>query len=247
MRIKTTFFFLVFIGLFTSSFSQEFDKVKVEGKITIEKKDSFITIRGSVENKENFFVDELSYNLVAVKKDTTSNYSKNNQSSQFSLEPNQEKVLSTLRVNIKEGRDELKTYLFIKHKGKLLHRDTLFLFPKQQKKVVKKKSQEVYESEFLIKGIVIEEVLTRIGKDYHDFFYREYLVSGKKYPFIITIVEKPAMGSSSIISVEVNGQKIHEFFAKPQEEYLKSNVVSAMRGLKIYEKRRKSTSIYNKI
>ena len=35
-----------------------------------------------------------------------------------------------------------------------------------------------------------------------------YLVTGKNYPFIIKIVEKPAMGRSSIISIEVDRKKI---------------------------------------
>ena len=140
------------------------------------------------------------------------------------------------KLNFKKN-EELKVYLFIKYKDKLVHRDTLFLLPMKEG-VVKK---IVNEEQFLIKGIVIDRSLTKIGKDYHDFFYKEYLVTKRNYPFIIKIVEKPAMGRSSILSIEVDRKKIHEFFARPEEDYLKANVAQAMRKLRGYNQKRKAT------
>jgi len=48
------------------------------------------------------------------------------------------------------------------------------------------------------------------------------------------------------LSIEVDRKKIHEFFARPQEDYLKSNVVTAMRKLRVYSQERKTT-FQNKI
>lgn len=222
--------------------SQEFEKYVVKAEILSEKVDDFLTLRSQILNKEPFFIDNLNYNFVVLKKDIKGNLSKNNQSRDFSLKPNEEKLLSVIKINIKE-EEELRAYLFIKHKGNLIYRDTLFIGQKNER--IKKK-KIVDEQEYLIKGIVIDEAITRIGKDYHDYFYREYLVTGKNYPFIIKIVEKPAMGRSSIISIEVDGNKLHEFFARPTEDYLKSNVVIAMRNLRSYNQRRKTT-FQNKI
>lgn len=221
------------------SLSQEY-KPNIVGKIKIEKNDNFLNLRAQVFNKEQIYVSNLSYNLVAVKKDATGNYSKNNQSGSFSLSPEEEKHLAMLRINL-TNKDELKAYLFVKYKEKLVYRDTFFIVPKNSKKqYVKRVKKEVNEFDFAIKGIVLDETKTRIGREYHDFFYKEYVVSGRKYPFVIAIKEKPALGSSSILSVEVEGRKVHEFFVKPEEEYLKGNVAQAMKRLTRFARVRKT-------
>lgn len=241
MVSKYVFFlmFNVFFMSFTSA--QEFDAYEVKGNVNLKKTDDFLTLRAQVLNQESFFIDELNYNFVVLKKGVSGNFSKNSQSNDFSLKPNEEKQLATFKIN-KKNNEELKIYLFIKHKNKLIHRDTLFLL-KKEKKIVKK---EVDEQLYLIRGIVIDEVMTKIGKDYHDFFYKEYLVTRRNYPFIVKIVEKPAMGRSSVLSVEVDRKKIHEFFARPKEDYLKLNVAIAMRKLRVYN-RSKKTAFQNKI
>lgn len=231
---KNTAFWVLVVFFVSFVCGQEFDNYRVKGGINLIKTDDFLTLRAQVLNLEQFFIDELNYNFVALKKGASGNYSKNSQSNDFSLRPKEEKQLSVIKINVKKN-EELKVYLFIKHKNKLIHRDTLFLIPKEKVKKV------VNEAQFLIRGIVIDEAITRIGKDYHDFFYKEYLVTGKNYPFIVKIVEKPALGRNSMLSIEVEGKKIHEFFARPQEDYLKTNVVRAMRKLRVYNQKYKST------
>lgn len=240
MKSKIVLVLILYFFLTHFSNAQEFGEYKVKGSIRLTQIDDFLTLRAQVLNKESFFINELNYNFVVLKKGSSGNFSKNSQSNDFSLKPKEEKQLSTIKINIKKN-EELRIYLFIKYKNKLINRDTLFLSKKkkQQKKNAK-------EEQFLIRGIVIDEVMTKIGKDYHDFFYKEYLVTGKNYPFIIKIVEKPAMGRSSMLSVEVDRKKIHEFFARPEEDYLKSNVARAMRNLRVYNQRRKTT-FQNKI
>ncbi|WP_158838137.1 CsgE family curli-type amyloid fiber assembly protein [Polaribacter sp. L3A8] len=226
------------LNVFFMSFlsAQEFGDYKVKGSINLTRGDEFLTLRAQVLNEESFFIDDLNYNFVLLKKGSLGNLSKNNQSNDFSLKPNEEKQLSVFQINLKK-EEELKVYLFVKYKDKLIDRDTLFLFSNEKKTIAK----EVNEEQYLIKGIVIDEAMTKIGRDFHDFFYKEYLVTGKNYPFIIKVVEKPAMGRSSILSVEVDRKKIHEFFARPEEEYLKNNVLMAMRKLRVYSQQRKTT------
>ncbi|ARV15175.1 CsgE family curli-type amyloid fiber assembly protein [Polaribacter sp. SA4-12] len=241
MKNKVIFFFILNIFFTPFYYTQEFDTYKVKGEIVLAQIDDFLTLRAQVLNEELFFINDLSYIFVVLKKGNSGNLSKNNQSNDFSLKPNEEKQLSTIKINLKKD-EELRVYLFIKYKNKLIHRDTLFLSSNGKIAVEK----PVNEEQYLIKGIVIDEAMTKIGKDYHDFFYKEYLVTGKNYPFIIKIVEKPAMGRSSILSIEVDRKKIHEFFARPEEDYLKVNVVIAMRKLRAYNQKRKST-FQNKI
>lgn len=235
--MKSEAVILIFTVFFTTfSFGQEFGVYKVKGVINSTRTDDFLTLRAQAVNEEEFFINELNYNFVVLKKGISGNLSKNNQSSDFSLKPKEEKQLSTIKINIKKN-EELKVYLFIKHKGKLINRDTLFYLQKE-KKIAKR---EVNEEQFLIRGIVIDEAKTKIGKEYHDFFYKEYIVTGRNYPFIIKIVEKPAMGRSSMLSIEVDRKKIHEFFARPEEDYLKYNVAKAMEKLRVHNQQRKTT------
>lgn len=230
---RNTAFLILVVFFVPFVCGQEFDNYRVKGEVNLIRTDDFLTLRAQVLNLEPFFIDELNYNFVALKKGIAGNYTKSSQSNDFSLRPKEEKQLSVIKINVKTN-EELKVYLFIKHKDKLIHRDTLFLIPKER-------TRKINEEQFLIRGIVIDEAITRIGKDYHDFFYKEYLVTGKNYPFIVKIVEKPALGRNSMISIEVEGKKIHEFFARPQEEYLKSNVVRAMRRLRVFSQKYRST------
>ena len=241
--MKNKIVILVIVTFFSIRFSseQEFTTYKVKGEINTTRRDDFLTLRAQVVNQESFFIDDLNFNFVLLKKGGLGKLTKKSESNDFSLRPNEEKQVSIININLKKN-EELRVYLFIRHKNRLLQRDTLFLL--QNKK--RQENKVVNEEQFLISGIVIDRSLTKIGGDYHDFFYKEYLVMGKNYPFIVTIIEKPAMGRSSIISIEVDRKKIHEFFARPGEDYLKANVVSAMKQLRLYSQKRKTT-FQNKI
>ena len=126
-------------------------------------------------------------------------------------------------------------YLFLRKDSMLISKDSAMIFSAEKVP----KQQVVEESEFEIKGIVIEDVITKIGKDFHDYFYQKYNTSGNQFPFIIKIKEKPYFGRSSIITIEVDDQKIFEFFTKPDEEFLRANVISALQRINQYSKQRK--------
>lgn len=131
--MKNKALILIFIVFFTIfSFAQEFDVYKVKGVINSTRTDDFLTLRAQAVSEEDFFINELNYNFVVLKKGSSGNLSKNNQSNDFSLKPKEEKQLSTIKINIKKN-EELKVYLFIKYKGKLINRDTLFFLPKEKK------------------------------------------------------------------------------------------------------------------
>lgn len=219
------------------SFSQMHSQLNetVKGKINIQESDNLILIRAQVENEESIFKSNLYYNLVALKKNESGNYTSNRQEGEFSLNPEESKTVSEIRLNLNSDED-LRIYLFVKQENILVSKDSMYILPQKQQQAQKK---IVKESDFELKGIVIDEVLTKIGKDFHDYFYQDYLTSGTQYPFIITIKEKPYFGTSSIITVEVDDQVLLEFMSKPDEEYLKSGVKAALQNLSQYSKQRK--------
>jgi len=221
--------FIVVLLLINKAFSQD----NLQAKIVAKSVDNLIDIRALAENNDITFKDEYSYLLFSLKKGEQGNYSKNSQSGVFSIQPNETKELSSLKINIQKD-EELKVFLFIRKAGALVSKDSLVIYAAEKNK---KKIES--ETDFSIKGIVVNNAITKIGKDFNDYFYQLYNSSGKKYPFIITINEKPYFGRSSIISVMVDDKKINEFYAKPDEDYLKSNASVALQRLSLFAKQRK--------
>ncbi|WP_299527603.1 curli-like amyloid fiber formation chaperone CsgH [uncultured Lutibacter sp.] len=207
----------------------------VTGKIYIQESDNLILIKAQVDNEEPIFKNNLYYNLVALKKNSSGNYSNNRQEGEFSLDPEESKNLSEIRLSLAAGED-LRIYLFIKQNNIVISKDSLQIVPPDRSLVQEK---VVKEADFELKGIVIDDVITKVGKDFHDYFYQEYSTSGKQYPFIITIQEKPYFGRSSIITITSEDRKLFEFMSKPDEEFLKSAVKSALQNVNQYAKQRK--------
>ena len=226
------FFFILLFS--TSTISAQLNR-EVIGKINLVEIDNFIIVKAHVENSELTFKNNLDYNLVGLKKSASGNYSSNRQSGEFSLKPQESKDVSELRLSI-ERDEEIKVYLFIKHEDVLVSSDSLIILPPGEKE---KNNENVDEGEFAITGIVVDDVITKMGKDFHDYFYQAYLTSGIKYPFIIYIKEKPYLGRNSIVSIEVDDRKIYEFMTRPDEEFLKSAVKQTLQNISQYAKQRK--------
>ncbi len=227
--INNIFFIIIFFCGINNILSQN----NINAKIITKIRDNLVGIKAVAQNNDAIFKDDFNYLLFSLKKGAQGNYSKNSQSGKFSLAPGEEKELSILKVNIQKN-EEIKVFLFIRKDGHLVSKDSAKIYSegKREKKVLN-------ESEFVLKGIVLDEVITKIGKDFHDYFYQAYNSSGNKYPFIIVIKEKPYFGRSSIISVEVDDKKVIQFYSKPDEEYLKSEVKATLINLSFFAKKRK--------
>tara|TARA_R110001583_G_scaffold145096_1_gene297138 strand:+ start:90539 stop:91210 length:672 start_codon:yes stop_codon:yes gene_type:complete len=205
----------------------------IDAKILTKVRDNLIGISAMAQNNNEIYKDDYSYLLFSLKKGTNGNYSNNSQSGKFSLEPFEEKELSKLKVNIQEN-EEISVFLFLRKDGVLISKDSIKFYAVNQKK---KKVDD--ESSFAIKGIVVDESITKVGKDFHEYFYQIYSLSGNKHPFIIVIREKPSFGRSSIISIEVDENKIFEFNSTPDEEYLRTMAISSLQKINIYAKQKK--------
>lgn len=221
---------LLFLTSGTSLFSQE----SVRAKIVANVADNLIDAKAVAQNNEATIKDDYSYVLFSLKKGAQGNYAQNSQSGQFSLEPGEEKALASLKINIQK-EEECKIFLFIRKDDVLISKDSITIYAAEKEK----NNEVIAESDFEIKGIVVEDVITKIGKDFHDYFYQEYSNSGNQYPFIINIKEKPYFGRSSIITIEIEDQNIFEFLAKPDEDFLRSAVTTALKNINQYSIQRK--------
>lgn len=221
---------LLFLTIGTSVFSQESVRAKIVAKVA----DNLIDAKAVAQNNEATIKDDYSYVLFSLKRGVQGNYAQNSQSGQFSLEPGEEKALASLEINIQK-EEECKIFLFIRKDDVLISKDSITIYAAEKEK----NNEVISESDFEIKGIVVEDVITKIGKDFHDYFYQAYSNSGNQYPFIINIKEKPYFGRSSIITIEIEDQNIFEFLAKPDEDFLRSAVTTALKNINQYSIQRK--------
>lgn len=219
--------------------SQNIENIKAE--INLFRKDIFVMIDAVVENNDHIYKDALSYHLLTLKRVGNSNsYEKEEQSGSFNILPNQKKTITTTKLTI-EPNQEVKIYLFIKNNGNLLSQDVIII--NEIESILQTTSIE--EDEIEIKGLVVENVKTKIGKDFYDVFYQMYNSSGAKYSFVINVNEKPFIGGrGSLVSVEIGSDKIFEFQARPDEDLLKKAATYTLTLIENYNKNRKN---YEKI
>lgn len=232
IKYKYLILFILYFSL-NSLYSQ--NTKDISAKINLLRKDIFVKIDALVENNEHIYNHKLNYLLLTLTQNPNQkNFTKDSRYGEFTLLPNEKKVVSSLKLNV-EPDQKLKIYLFIKDQKQLIALDSV----KINETVETLKTTAIQEDEIEIKGLVVENVKTKIGKDFYDIFYQKYNRSGAKYSFVIHINEKPFIGGrGALISIEVDDKKIFEFQARPDEEMLQKAADYALKLIENYSKTR---------
>lgn len=231
--MRHAYFLLIILFQFNFVSSQETESIIA--KVNLFQKDIFVMIDAVVDNNGHIYKSELNYHLLTLKKEVNSKtYTKEDRKGEFTLLPNEKKTITTLKLNI-EPNQELKVYLFIKEDKQLIAIDSV----KINETIAILKTTAINEYDIEIKGLVVENVKTKIGKDFYDIFHQKYSRSGSKYPFVININEKPLIGGrGALVSIEVGDDKIFEFQARPEEEMLQKAADYALKLIENYSKTR---------
>ncbi len=224
-------FFLLFLlsmnmfhSLLQTHPQQQQQREVVSAKLRVHSADNLFDIEGIVINKTLTYQSEYSYLLFVLKKGSEGNYSKNSQSGEFSLAPEEKKSLATLKINVDKG-ENCKAYLFIRKNDVLVVKDSVSIDLKD--KELGESDRGIDESEIGIKGLVVEDTKTKPGRDFYEYYYQDYLSSQMQFPFIVRIEEKPGRGLSSQISVIVEDQILYKFITNPSDEYIQMNAKKA--------------------
>jgi len=235
IRLNKTLYLVCCFLISFSVFSQKINTAGLKAKIEILKQDRMVSISGYAKNEASNFIENLSYKLLVLKKSVTGKYSNNLQTGDFSILAKQKKLLSNVKINLQKG-EVIKVYLYLRKNNVLITKDSLTI-----NDLVKKLARtSIKEKNIVLNGLVIDEVLTKPGKDFYDYFYRMYKISGLNYPFIIKINEKPSFGISSQIFVKVGDRIIYRFLAQPKEEFLQNQAQNALRAIDNYNKYQKN-------
>ncbi|MBS7321276.1 MAG: hypothetical protein KIG55_06775 [Myroides sp.] len=212
-------------------FAQENRDSLIVAKIEVVQSENTLTFNPTVQNKGVYHY-ELDYLLLVKKTDANKNLSVSQQKGKFTLEPNQIESLSSTTVN-QTSKQKITAILFIRDEvaNKLITKDSI--------QITTKELRPIKESTLMVmKGIVVDDSKTKMGRDYYDAFYSTYNQYPTKFDFIINISELPHRGLSSIVQVKVDQDLILEFFANPDEEFIKAQVAVTFQKLISYAKSR---------
>jgi len=234
IKVKVIFFILVCFPLLIIS-QNEKTKNYIQAKIRVVKNDNLVNVYAKAINNSGMIHENLNYTLFLVKKDRANNYSKNSQSGKFSLLVDETKTLSKQQLNFNDKGD-IKIFLYVRNDKKLISIDSINITLIDEKY----SHQKIEEENIELTGLIIENTMTKLGKDFYDYFNQISQLNNINYPFIIIIDEKPSVGGrNSEVSIKVNDEILYLFRTQPNEEYLYNNALEANRKIYKYHIKRK--------
>ena len=132
MKNGIKFFGLILLLASSYSYSQISNTV-VKAKIETEEIEGSIKVTGTAENLSEI-VQSLSYKLTVIKKNNSNNNQSNNdQEGLFSLEPSENKKLSSTQVNLGKGDEIIVLLLFYDENKQLVGKDRVVLGDEKKK------------------------------------------------------------------------------------------------------------------
>lgn len=221
--------FLVFVSTSANAQNVLYNK-EIKAQIKIENTSEFTTFSATSENL-TYSGRNLRYEFSVFKADTSNNVSKSSQSNKFFLENYQKKILSSVTVNNQiEGKITLLLLVFPDEDGQ---DETQGAIGKCRIVITSGFNGQLniegdVEQEIFLQGLVIKKVLTKSGRDFHRYFYSEYFNKQVKTEKNIVIKEVPGQRRSTLITVEVDGRLVWQFFARPKKEFLKEMANTAL-------------------
>lgn len=236
-QYNNTMLLLLCLFGFSVSFAQNGHLVpdeEVQAKIKIVREDNLVNIYPTAINNSEIFQDNLQFSILSLKKSSTGNLSKNVQSGFFSLLPEESKILSTQQVDI-EPESSIQIFLYIKRDSILIARDTITMSNKSHVQVQKTQ----IESDFELTGLILDNVMTKTGRDFYEKLNTNYRLNGINFPMMIIVEEKPLLGGrNSEIKILVDDIIVFQFNSQPDEEFLDWVAQLAYKKLLQYHKER---------
>ncbi|WP_158607204.1 CsgE family curli-type amyloid fiber assembly protein [Pontibacter oryzae] len=78
-----------------------------------------------------------------------------------------------------------------------------------------------------IDGLIVDETITKIGRDFYQIFQRQWEPPAMAKNFTILIKELPARGNGALIQVAVNDQDIMEQQVQPKYDFIEEVAIYA--------------------
>jgi hypothetical protein len=94
--------------------------------------------------------------------------------------------------------------------------DRILEFLNEGKPNGKKRFQSGNSKDMEIDGLVIDNTVTKIGKDFYDVFYNNWEAPPDARNFTIVIKELPFRGQNAQVEISINGNIVFEQFIQPR-------------------------------
>lgn len=217
--MKSLIFKLAFILFFANmqTISSQTVYKEVKAKIEVEEIENILSITGTAENLKAVYKN-ISFKLSVFKKNKSNdNKSSNMQDGRMTLEPINKVILSKTQINRGKDNQIIVLLLIYDEDNVIIGKDRIVFGQEEEPKVSVLKPNDGLE----MIGIVSNETKTKLGNDFYDFFYSEFSKLKINSNKIIYVQEELTFGRTTKIIVNIDGEIIEEFIARPEEDFLK--------------------------
>lgn len=85
-----------------------------------------------------------------------------------------------------------------------------------------------------VDGLIVDETITKIGRDFYDVFHRQWEAPPSVKNFTILIKERPTRGNGALIQVAVNDEVLFEQQLQPRYDVIEETASYVATGLYEY-------------
>ena len=246
--LGTKFQILVLFILFASQSYAQFMNKDVEAIIIPEDQGEFMRYSAVAENK-SLAEQNLTYEFSKFVRSDSGEVVKDSLGGGLVISAQERKKLNDVIINKNENRRIIILLAIYDQDGKPIGQNRIVLNDDDNpdKRIVLKtnESEEAQNQDmaapqdgFFLEGLVVENTITKMGRDFHRFFYSKYYLSGLKSAKNIIIDELPFRARTTRITVKVDDQIVWQFFANPSQDFLQkqadyafNNVVARLRQI----------------
>lgn len=85
-----------------------------------------------------------------------------------------------------------------------------------------------------VDGLIVDETITKIGRDFYDVFHRQWEAPPSAKNFTILIKERPTRGNGALIQVALNDELLFEQQLQPRYDVIEEVATYVATGLYEY-------------
>ena len=228
--------FILALFILGNLYAQVYNK-EVVASVKIDRNSEFYTFSATAENLLPS-VNSLRYEFMVFKVDSNNNSEKNTQSNRFVIKEHEKKIVSVVTINNNVEGKVIIVFFIYDLNNKPIGKDRIVLENKgslleiteidNPDRNITSLDQAKPQDGFVLNGFVIENTITKAGRDFYKYFYAEYFNKGILTTKNIIIEEVPVRSRFTRISVKVEDQLVWQFFSQPKKEFLKQMAKTAL-------------------
>lgn len=94
--------------------------------------------------------------------------------------------------------------------------------------------QDTTDPSLMINGLIVDETVTKVGRDFYELFYSQWQAPSSKQSYLIFVREQPQPGMGSRVSVFLNDTELFAQPLQPRYELIEAYAEYAVRLVRQY-------------